>query len=40
MQKGDKVIASSGKYIYEVGTVIGKYKYDDQLYYKHSKPVR
>lgn len=40
VQKGDKVIASSGKYIYGVGTVIGKYKYDDQLYYKHSKPVR
>lgn len=40
VQKGDKVIASSGKYIYGVGTVIGKYKYDEQLYYKHSKPVR
>lgn len=40
VQKDDKVIASSGKHIYGLGTVIGKYKYDDQLYYEHSKPVR
>lgn len=40
VQKGDKIIASSGRYIYGVGTVIGKYKYDEQLYYEHSKPVR
>jgi hypothetical protein len=40
VNKGDKVIASSGKHIFGVGTAIGKYKYDEQLYYKHSKPVR
>jgi len=37
---GDKILASSGKWIYGLGTVIGDYKYDEALYYEHSKPVR
>jgi len=37
---GDKVVASSGKYIYGLGYVNGKYRFDESLYYKHSKPVR
>jgi len=36
----DKVLANSGREIYGVGTVIGNYRYDDSLYYEHSKPVR
>jgi hypothetical protein len=37
---GDRVLANSGRQIYGVGTVIGDYKYDKDLYYEHSKPVR
>lgn len=37
---GDKVLASSGKWIYGLGTIIGNYKYDEDLYYEHSKSVR
>lgn len=40
VQIGDKVLANSGWRIYGVGTVIGDYKYDEDLYYEHSKPVR
>ena len=36
----DKILASSGKYIYGLGTVTGNYKFDEALYYRHSKPVR
>ena len=37
---GDKVVASSGKFIYGLGTVMGNYEFDESLYYQHSKPVR
>jgi len=37
---GDKVVASSGKFIYGLGTVMGDYRFDQSLYYQHSKPVR
>ena len=38
--KGDKVIASSGKLIFGIGTIVGDYEYNKDLAYKHSKPVR
>jgi hypothetical protein len=37
---GDKVVASSGKFIYGFGTVKGDYVFDESLHYQHSKPVR
>ncbi len=38
---GDKVIAStSGKGIYAVGTIIGEYKFNGELEYKHSREVQ
>jgi hypothetical protein len=36
----DKILANSGREIYGVGRVTGRYKYDDGLYYEHSRPVR
>jgi len=36
----DKVVASSGKCIYGLGTITGDYKFDERLYYQHSMPVR
>lgn len=40
VSRGDKIIASSGKKIYGIGTVMGNYKYDENLEYAHSKPVK
>ena len=40
VRNGDKVIASSGKKIFGIGTVIGNYKFNKNLEFKHSKPVR
>lgn len=41
VQIGDKVIASaSGKGIYAVGTIIGDYKFNRELEYKHSRKVQ
>jgi hypothetical protein len=41
VQIGDKVVAStSGKGIYAVGTIIGDYKFNRQLEYKHSRKVQ
>ena len=37
---GHKIVASSGKFIYGIGTLFKHYKYDENLVYKHSKPVR
>ena len=37
---GDKVLANSGREIYGVGTVIGNYRYNEDLYYEHTRPVR
>lgn len=37
---GDKIVASSGKKLFGLGYVISDYKFDKDLYYKHSKPVR
>ena len=39
IRKGDKVVASSGEWIFGVGSVIGKYKYDKKLSSRHSVPV-
>jgi len=36
----DKILASYGKHIFGLGTVTGNYKFDEELYYRHSKPVR
>jgi hypothetical protein len=36
----DKIVASSGRYIFGIGTVKDIYKFDENLYYCHSKPVR
>jgi len=36
----DKVLASSGKLVYGLGTVTDNYKFNEELYYQHSKPVR
>lgn len=36
----DRIVASSGKCIYGLGHVIDNYRFNDDLYYKHSKPVR
>lgn len=38
--KEDKIVASSGPYIFGIGTVAGGYKFDNDLSYCHSKPVR
>lgn len=41
VEKGDKIIASSGRFIFGIGTVnSNRYKYNMNLYYCHSKPVR
>lgn len=40
VRKGDKIVASSGEHIFGIGTVIGNYKFNKNLEYKHSKPVR
>lgn len=40
MLPGHKVVASSGKFIYGLGTAIGTYTFNPDLYYQHSKPVR
>lgn len=37
---GHKILANSGQEIYGVGRVIGRYKFDENLYYEHSLPVR
>ncbi len=39
VRNGDKIIANSGGRIFGFGTVNGKYKFHDELIYKHSKPV-
>ncbi len=40
-RKGDRVIVSaSGRGIFALGTIIGDYVYNDQLEYKHTRPVR
>jgi len=40
MRKGDKVVAStSGKGIYALGTVLGDYEYNRNLWYRHSRKV-
>jgi hypothetical protein len=40
IREGDKILASSGQEIYGAGRVIGHYKYDKDLYYRHSIPVK
>jgi hypothetical protein len=40
IQVNDKILANSGREIYGVGTVIDNYRYNEDLYYEHSKPVR
>lgn len=40
VKRGDKVLANSGKLIYGLGTITGNYKYNEELYYSHSRPVR
>jgi hypothetical protein len=40
VQVDDKVLANSGRQIYGIGTIFGTYKFDKNLYYAHSKPVR
>lgn len=41
VRKGDKVIAGAGRWLYGIGTVTSsRYKYDEKLYYPHSKSVR
>ncbi|MBN1861907.1 MAG: hypothetical protein JW840_10680 [Candidatus Thermoplasmatota archaeon] len=37
---GDKIVASSGRHIFGIGTITGSYRYNDELYYCHSKPVQ
>lgn len=39
VKKGDKVVANSGKWLYGIGEVNGKYKFNEKLYYQHAKPV-
>lgn len=39
VRRGDKVVASSGEWIFGIGTVIGNYKFNKRLTYQHSKPV-
>jgi len=36
---GDKVVASSGKYIYGIGEISRNYRFNEDLEYSHSKPV-
>lgn len=36
----DKIVASSGEWIYGVGTIAGEYGFNQELYYMHSRPVR
>jgi len=40
IQVGDKILANSGRQIYGIGTVVGNYKFDEDIYYEHSRPVR
>jgi predicted Mrr-cat superfamily restriction endonuclease len=40
VSQNDKVVASSGKFVYGIGTVVGDYLYDKNLVYEYSKPVR
>ena len=40
VSRDDKIVASSGKFLYGIGTVANDYKYAKELLYKHSKPVR
>ncbi len=40
IHEGDKILANSGREIYGLGRVIGRYKYDESLYYEHSLPVK
>ena len=40
VELNDRVLASSGKRIYGLGTVKGDNRYDDGFFYSHSKPVR
>jgi hypothetical protein len=41
VKKGDKIVASSGRYIFAIGTVkSSRYKYNNNLSYCHSKSVR
>lgn len=40
IHEGHKILANSGQEIYGVGRVIGRYKFDEDLYYEHSLPVR
>jgi len=39
VNKGDRVIACSGRNVYGIGTVSGNYRFNDDLTYKHSYPV-
>lgn len=39
IRKGDKVIASSGKYVYGLGTIKGDCELDKTLTYQHMRPV-
>ena len=41
VRPGDKIVASSsGKGIYALGTVIGDYEFNEELWYQHSRKVR
>jgi len=37
---GHKILANSGQEIYGIGRVVGRYKFDRNLYYAHSIPVK
>ena len=39
VKEGHKIVASSGRYIYGVGEISGKYIHNEYLFYEHSKPV-
>jgi hypothetical protein len=41
VKKGDKILANSGKQVFGIGTVVeGGYKFNSNLCYSHSHPVR
>ncbi|MCX5784406.1 MAG: hypothetical protein NTX59_01825 [Elusimicrobia bacterium] len=40
VKKGDKILINSGEQIFGIGTIVGGYKFNKNLYYKHSKPIR
>jgi hypothetical protein len=41
VQQKDKIIACAGSFLYGIGVIsgLGKYKYNENLYYSHTKPV-